>query len=279
MATVGGLLRRARDDLQAHGDSPDLDAQLLLAHVLGVAATWLYANPQTTVTVADGARFRQLLERRAAGEPVAYLVGECGFWTLDLAVTPAVLIPRPDTETLVQAALDTLPDTAISLVDLGTGSGAIALALASERRHWRISATDASLQALECARANAERLNLARVQFHHGNWFEPLAGMRFDAIVSNPPYVADDDPHLRAPELTHEPMTALVADNNGLADLAHIAAHAPRHLRPDGWLMLEHGFEQGPAVRALLLAAGFQNVETLLDLAGRARVTRGRIGR
>lgn len=275
MNTIGGALRRATARLKLHSDSAEHDARLLLAHLLDVSTSRLYSNPEAHVDAADMEQLERLITRRAAGEPVAYITGHCGFWTLDLAVNPAVLIPRPDTETLVETALATLPATACDIVDLGTGSGAIALSLASERRQWRVSATDASLQALDCARTNAAALVPGRVTFFHGHWFDPLDVMRFDAVISNPPYVAADDEHLRAPELGHEPITALVAHNNGLADLAYIANHASDHLNPGGWLLLEHGFDQGDAVRELLEDAGFRDVRTQPDLAGRARVTLG----
>jgi len=276
MPTVAGALRQARRRLQAHSDSADLDARLLLAHTLGVSTTRLFTAPQAGIESADWVHFKRLIERRAAGEPLAYISGRCGFWTLELAVDPSVLIPRPDTETLVATALELLPQQHITIADLGTGSGAIALALASERPQWSVTATDASQPALACAQHNAANLQLTQVHFVHGNWFEPLNGQRFDAIVSNPPYIAANDTHLRAPELGHEPTQALVADDHGLAALAHIAGHAGAHLHPGGWLLLEHGFEQGDAVCNLLHAAGLISVQTRRDLGGRSRVTLGR---
>lgn len=236
----------------------------------------LYSDPQAAIEAAPLRQFKQLVERRVGGEPLAYITGHCGFWTLDLAVNPAVLVPRPDTETLMETALELLPPHECSVVDLGTGSGAIALALASERPAWHVTATDASPQALACARANAERLQLQQLQFFQGRWFQPLAARRFDAIVSNPPYVAADDSHLRAAELMHEPATALVAADNGLADLAHITNHAPHYLKPGGWLLLEHGHDQGAAVRKLLRHAGLDAIATHKDLGGNERVTFGR---
>lgn len=276
--TISSALRRAAEYLQQQSDSPELDARLLLAHTLGVSTTRLYINAQPELAEADNQRFTQLIERRAAGEPLAYITGTCGFWNLELTVTPDVLIPRPDTETLVETALDTLPAVLCSVADLGTGSGAIALALAHERPQWSITATDSSEPALACAKANAQHLDLNNIDFHAGDWFEPLGGMRFDTIISNPPYVAPDDKHLEAPELTYEPDGALVTAAEGLAAIAHITHHAGDHLNPGGWLLLEHGYDQGRAVRTLLTDRGFQAVRTQPDLAGRDRVTLGRAG-
>lgn len=277
MTTVGAALRQATSQLQPRSDSAELDARLLLAQALGVTLSRLYSDPQTTIDAVALDRFQHSVERRASGEPLAYITGHCGFWTLELAVNPAVLVPRPDTETLVEAALELLPLGDCSIIDLGTGSGAIALALASERPAWHVTATDASPSALACAGANAERLLPGRVQFLHGHWFEPIAARRFDAIVSNPPYVAPGDHHLQAPELQHEPAGALVAADNGRADLAHISCLAPDHLNPGGWLLLEHGHDQGADVRELLQQHGFGTIGTRKDLGGNERVTCGRL--
>lgn len=276
--TVATALRRATQRLRHHGDSADLEARLLLAHVLGVPGTRLYTEPRAEIAAADIRRYEQLIGRRAGGEPLAYITGRCGFWTLELEVNPAVLVPRPDTETLVETALAVLPENSCAIADLGTGSGAVALALAGERRQWSITATDNSEQALACACGNARRIGLDNVRFVHGDWFWPLAGEQFDAIVSNPPYVAADDEHLRAPELGYEPVAALIAADHGLAALAHIAGNSLRHLKAGGWLMLEHGHDQGRAVRALFHEIGLESVETRPDIAGRPRVTTGRRG-
>jgi release factor glutamine methyltransferase len=223
-------------------------------------------------------RCRDLLRRRAAGEPVAYLTGRRDFWTLELEVTPAVLIPRPETERLVEEVLALFPAAPpIRLADLGTGSGALALALAAERPAWQIVATDASPEALAVARRNAERLRLGNVELRCGSWAEALgAHERFAAIVSNPPYVAEGDPHLAAGDLPFEPRSALVAGADGLAAIRVLIPAAVAHLRAGGWLLLEHGAGQGAAVRALLEEGGLAAVRTLRDLAGHERASLGR---
>jgi len=252
------------------------EAELLLLHVLGKPRSWLFAHATDPVEAGDAADFHALLARRVAGEPVAYLLGHRGFWTLDLAVSPATLIPRPETELLVELALARLPvDTALAVADLGTGSGAIALALASERPQVDVTATDLSAAALDVARGNAARNGLARVRFVQGAWFAPLQGMRFDLIASNPPYIASNDPHLQQGDLRHEPATALASGIDGLDDIRLIVADAGAHLLPGGWLLIEHGWDQGAAIRALFEHAGFEQVYTERDLEQRDRVTRG----
>ena len=254
------------------------EAALLLSQVLGRGQAWLYAHGDDPVERMDLQRYGELVERRRLGEPVAYLVGRRGFWTLDLAVGPDTLIPRPETELLVEQALARLdPRRELRVADLGTGSGAIALAIASERPRARIVATDRSEGALAVARANAEEHGLlARVEFRAGDWFAPLAGERFDLVASNPPYIAEGDPHLEQGDLRHEPAAALASGPDGLDAIRRIVGDAPGYLRPGGWLMLEHGHDQGPAVAALLGAAGFAEVGTVADLEGRDRVGLGR---
>ena len=272
-------LRDAARVLSAQDHLPgnaQLEAEVLLAHVLEQRRSFLYANPDLELPGPRADAFRALIRRRARGEPVAYLVGRREFWSLDLEVTPDVLIPRADTETLVEAALERLPrGTAARIADLGTGSGAIVLALKSERPRLEAWATDVSQAALAVARRNAARLGLD-VKFASGAWFEPLEG-RFDVLVSNPPYVAANDPHLQRGDCRFEPATALSSGADGLESLRTLAEGAPAHLQPDGWLLLEHGPDQGSAVRELLSRAGFEAVETRTDLEQRERVTLGRI--
>ena len=276
--TVDDALRSAR----AQGVER-LDAHLLLAHVLGQSRAWLLAHGDDALSDVHAAAFEALARRRAAGEPFAYLVGEREFHGLSLQVGPAVLVPRPDTETLVEWALAVLEgelhDTAHpAVLDLGTGSGAIALALKSACPRARVWAGERSADALALARTNATRLGLD-VRFAHGDWWDALAGATdvpaFDLVVSNPPYIAADDPHLAA--LTHEPLSALVAADDGLADIARIAAGARHRLRAGCWLLFEHGWEQADAVQAILRQAGFGGAVTRADIEGRARCTGARL--
>ena len=262
---------------------PRLEAQMLLLHVLDQptrARAWLLTHDGEPLPAAAAQRLAALAERRRAGEPIAYLVGQKAFHGLTLQVDARVLDPRDDTETLVDWALELLPTTtaanaraSASVLDLGTGSGAIALAVAQQRPHARVTAVDASADALAVAGANAQRLGLP-VAMRHGSWFAPVAGERFDLILSNPPYIAEGDAHL--PALAHEPRQALVSGADGLDDLRHIIAHAPAHLRAGGWLLLEHGWDQADAVRALLNTAGFAQVQSRPDLAGVPRCSGGR---
>ena len=276
--TVGALLTEAAagGGSEGPGDSEARrDGEVLLGYCLGRPRSWLFTWPEAEVPAEPAARYRDLLARRRAGVPVAYLVGERDFWSLSLRVTRSTLVPRPDTETLVSRALAlALPDDA-RVLDAGTGSGAIALALASERPGWRVSAVDRDPAALAVAAGNAERLGLGRVRLLESNWFAALAGERFDLVVANPPYLAADDPHLAGPALAHEPERALVAGPTGLEDLAALTAAAPAHLAPGGWLLLEHGCDQGAAVRSLLADAGFEAVATHRDLAGLERASEG----
>ena len=272
--SISLTLQDALTEAQALG-LERIDAQLLLLHVLERAdagRAWLLAHDTDALPPADHARFTALCQRRAAGEPVAYLRGTKEFYGLSLHVDARVLDPRPDTETLVDWALEVLaPLTVPRVLDLGTGSGAIALALQHQRPDAQVSAVDASHAALAVAQANATRLNLG-VQFAHGDWLRGVTG-RFDTIVSNPPYIAATDPHLAA--LRHEPLQALASGADGLEDIRSIVAQAPAHLHPGGWLLLEHGWDQAGAVQALLRAAGWTQVQSRKDLAGIARCSGG----
>ena len=271
-STVSALLAKARQWIDP------TDTEILLAHALGHSRSWLFAHASDALTPAEATGFEALLRRRITGEPVAYLTGSCGFWTLELAVSPATLVPRPETELLVELALDRIPaETTVRLADLGTGSGAIALALASERPKAEVIATDLSVDALEVARGNAARNGIVNVQFRQGRWLKPLHGERFHLIASNPPYIADGDPHLAQGDLRFEPPMALSCGVDGLDAIREIVREVPACLSPNGWLLLEHGLDQGPAVRALLDAAGFVEIATEQDLERRDRVTMGRI--
>jgi release factor glutamine methyltransferase len=276
-ATVRGLLSAAAARL-ASTDAARLEVERIMAAALERPRGWLYAHGDAVPDAAQAARFAELVGRRAAGEPLAYLIGSQGFWTLDLAVTPDVLIPRADTERLVELALQRIdPGVPARIADLGTGSGAIALALASERPLARVTATDASTAALAVAQGNARRLGLANVAFAQGDWTAALGTERFDLIASNPPYIRDGDPHLARGDLRHEPPAALASGRDGLDAIRTIVAQAPAHLQHGGWLLLEHGYDQGAAVRALLEAAGLIEIETARDIEARDRVSLGRV--
>lgn len=260
------------------GEEARREAELLLVHALERERAWLFAHARDVL--ADDVRetFDTLIDARARGVPVAHLLGTWGFWNLDLHVTADTLIPRPETELLVEAALARLSrDTPVYVADLGTGSGAIALALARERPLARVIATDASDAALAVARENAVRNRITNIAFRHGDWLSPLAGERFDLIASNPPYIADADPHLGRGDLRFEPLSALASGADGLDAIRSIVRAAPGHLVAGGWLLLEHGMAQGDAVRALLIAAGLVDVDVLQDLEARDRVTLGRM--
>lgn len=263
--------------LSRSSTSPRLDAELLLEHVTGLSRTAFRAAPERQLPPKAGWSYQQLVKRRLQGEPVAYIRGQQEFWSLLFEVTPAVLIPRPETELVVERALaHSTKDASIDIADLGTGSGAIALAIASERPAARIFAVDASKPAIEVAMRNAARLQLPGITLLTGSWFTPLAGKRFDIVVSNPPYIAGDDPDLAADVRRNEPNMALISGRTGLEALEHIIAAAPDHLTPGGWLILEHGWKQGAAVRDLLVRAGFGHVRSHPDLAGHDRVTEGK---
>ena len=271
--TTATLLAEATSRLGASSATARLDAELLLAHCLGTRRERVKSHPEEVRDPAEVERYGALIARRAAGEPLAYIVGCKDFWSLRLAVTRAVLVPRPETELLVERALALGPHAVAAVADLGTGSGAVALALASERPAWHILATDVSAEALECARRNAAVLGADNVEFLAGSWLAPLDGRDFDLIVSNPPYIAADDPALRAPELGHEPLLALSPGADALAALAAIVHGAPEHLRRGGWLLLEHGATQADAVARALVARGFTHVRSHRDLAGHERMT------
>lgn len=274
---IAAALAAAVDRLRPTSGSAQLDAELLLAHVLGLPRAALPLRGDAALAPAVATEFAGLVERRAAGEPVAYLVGHRDFWTLTLEVGPDVLVPRPETELLVELGLEALRGRATPRVlDLGTGSGAVGLALASERADASIDLVDASSGALAIAERNRVRLGLGNARTLAGSWYQPVAGRRYALVVANPPYLAADDPHLGAAELRHEPQLALVAGAGGLEALAAIAGAATTHLEARGTLIVEHGWTQGQAVRALFAAGGLVAVRTVRDLAGHERATLGR---
>ena len=249
------------------------DAEVLLCHTLEVSRSFLYANPDLEISARRQRGFLQLIQRRARGMPIAYLTGYRAFWSLNLEVTPDVLIPRPETELLVEIALELIPrESTWRVADLGTGSGAIALALAVERPYCEVHATDCSEAALEVARRNAASHELSSVQFHLGSWANPLSG-KFNLIASNPPYVAANDPHLDNGDCRFEPRLALVADQDGLGALKRVAQEAFQALEEGGYLLLEHGYEQAALVRGLLIDAGYCEVRSRRDLAAIERIS------
>jgi len=278
MPRIDELLKEAETQL-ASLDSPRLDAEILLAFVINKPRSYLRAYPEYEPDSSALNEYSRLLARRASGEPVAYLTGERDFWSLSLKVTPDTLIPRPDTELLVETALaliTKIKTKPINIADLGTGSGAIAIALASECAHCQITATDLSVAALEVAKANAHTYQLNHINFIHSNWCSAFAAtQRFDIIVSNPPYIPENDPHLRAAELTNEPLFALTSGKDGLDAIRQITQQASAFLYPSGYLLIEHGYDQGEAVQQLFQDNGFQQIETKQDLGRNDRVCVG----
>ncbi|MCP8350721.1 peptide chain release factor N(5)-glutamine methyltransferase [Pseudomonas sp. FBF18] len=274
MTIIASLLRGAQLP-----DSPTarLDIELLLAAAIGKSRSYLHTWPERIVSSEAAATFATYLQRRSQGEPVAYILGQQGFWKLDLEVAPHTLIPRPDTELLVEVALELLPATPLQVLDLGTGSGAIALALASERGGWQVTAVDRVPEAVALAERNRQRLQLDNAKVLASHWFDALQGQRFTLIVSNPPYIAEQDPHLAAGDVRFEPSSALVAGSDGLDDLRQIITQAPQHLLPGGWLLLEHGYDQAAAVRELLARHGFEQIQSRTDLGGHERISLGRL--
>jgi release factor glutamine methyltransferase len=275
MTSVNDSLHAAVEQVISISDSAQLDAEILLAFVLQCTRSFLRAWPEKDLTSAQLSLYEQLIQRRLQGEPIAYIVGHKEFWSLDLQVTPDTLIPRADTECIVNCVLEKFSaGTTLQIADLGTGSGAIALALAKERPLWNIIATDIKAEALRIAQANANKLQIKNIQFVQGNWCEGLGTFgTFDVIVSNPPYIALDDPHLTIGDVKFEPRTALVSGTDGLDDIRDIISQASEYLREGGWLFLEHGYNQSQAVQGLLNKAGYTNIVNVLDLSGQQRVT------
>ncbi|MFY1051995.1 peptide chain release factor N(5)-glutamine methyltransferase [Ectopseudomonas khazarica] len=273
MSTIESLLNTAE---LPDSPTPRLDAELLLAAALGKPRSYLRTWPERELDADQLGLFRSHLQRRRQGEPVAYILGHQGFWSLDLEVAPHTLIPRPDTELLVESALALLPATPLAALDLGTGTGAIALALASERPGWQVTGVDRVEDAVALAERNRQRLQLGNVRFLHSHWFSALAGQRYGLILSNPPYIRADDRHLDQGDVRFEPSSALVAGADGLDDIRAIIQAAPQYLLAGGWLLLEHGFDQAEAVRELLATAGFSEAHSRRDLGGHERISLGR---
>jgi len=261
-----------------HSPTAKLDLELLLSYVLRQNRSFLYAFADFALNEQQNLQLQNLIKRRQNGEPIAYILGSQGFWNLELKVSKHTLIPRPETEMLVAQTLQLLDQNLPQkILDLGTGSGAIALALAANRPKWQIIATDASAGALAQAAQNAQNLHLTNVQFKLSNWFSSLNAQKFNLIVSNPPYIAEFDPHLTQGDVRFEPKSALIAGENGLADLAQIIKQAPKFLLAEGFLLLEHGFNQGQKVCDFLAANNFRKIQTLKDLAGLERLSFGQI--
>ncbi|WP_064602381.1 peptide chain release factor N(5)-glutamine methyltransferase [Photobacterium sp. J15] len=275
--SIETLLRQAAAQLaDAGSESPQIDAAVLLCYVLDKPRSYLLTWPEKILDTEQQAAFDAALQRRLAGEPVAYIVGEREFWSLSLKVAPHTLIPRPDTERLVELALEKIPAEPCSVLDLGTGTGAIALAIASERPDLQVTGIDLRPEAAQLARDNSQNLQITNTRFLSGSWYSPLtADERFAVIVSNPPYIDKTDPHLEQGDVRFEPKSALVADENGLADIRIISEQGRQFLQQGGWLLMEHGFEQGEAVRDILLELGYSQVSTVQDYAGLDRVTMG----
>lgn len=267
------ILKQATQQIIKISETPHREAEILLAHALEKPRTYLHTYPEHEINQTDLDTFQQSLHRRLQGEPIAYILGHTAFWDFELKVTHDTLIPRPETELIVELILEKLTEQEkIYIADLGTGSGAIALALAKERPHWELHATDQSHAALIIAQQNAQQLGVNNIKFFQGEWCMALPSQKYQAIVSNPPYIAENDPHLKQPGMAFEPQTALVSGNDGLDALRQIISQSSNYLMPNGLLILEHGFDQAPAVRALMQQSGYQQITSYRDLAGHERV-------
>lgn len=275
MTDIRQALKQAAEQLTTVHEGAHLETELLLAHILRKNRSYLFSYPEQELKAEELSEFLALIEKRLDGVPIAYLVQEKEFWSLPFKVTPATLIPRPETELLVELALKLIPDKANrTLLDLGTGCGAIAIALAKERPDWTIHACDSSKEALQTAIENAQNLNVHNVHFFHSNWFSKLPRQQYHAILSNPPYIANQDPHLRQGDLRFEPLSALVSGNDGLTDLQYILTEGLQHLLPGGLILVEHGFEQKDKLIAILNGLGYKSSHCWQDLQGHDRVSR-----
>ncbi|WP_117233520.1 peptide chain release factor N(5)-glutamine methyltransferase [Vibrio maerlii] len=275
--TVEQLLKQATEQLTANGsESPSLDAAVLLCHALNKPRSFLFTWPDKVLSEEEQGAINDLISERLTGKPVAYIVGEREFWSLPLKVSPSTLIPRPDTERLVEVALDLTIDANGPILDLGTGTGAIALALASEMPNREVIGVDLREEAQQLATENSKNLSISNARFVLGSWFEPIGDLRFDLIVSNPPYIDEQDPHLDQGDVRFEPKSALVADDKGMADIRWIATNARSYLNTGGWIAFEHGYDQGKVTREFLESLGYSMVATQQDYAGNDRVTLGK---
>ena len=276
MTTIAECLRLSRD-LQVIAETARLDCEVLLSHVLDKDRAYLYTWPEKCLTEAQYTTFMDAINLRKQGMPVAHIIGQKEFWSLPLSVNQTTLIPRPETELLVEVALNQLPEPIMpkTVADLGTGTGAIAFAIATERPHWRVWAYDKYLEVVNLAKVNLQALGLLNVSLVCSDWFQGVGDQKFDLIVSNPPYISSEDEHLKQGDVRFEPKTALVAEKNGLADIQHIIQQSPNYLNEGGWLLLEHGFQQAEYVQDMLHQSGFESVFTEKDLSGQPRVTGG----
>ncbi|HEY8218767.1 MAG TPA: peptide chain release factor N(5)-glutamine methyltransferase [Methylobacter sp.] len=276
MCSIRSVLAEAADTLAAVSDSALLDAEVLLCLALNKQRSYLRTWPDQQLQPEHLAAFKALLEQRQKGMPVAYITGNREFWSRDFQVTPDVLIPRPDTELLVELSLNLIPaNEPVKIIDLGTGSGIIAITLAAERPHAQISATDFSLAALRIAQLNADKHHISNIQFYRSDWFADIPDIKFNLIISNPPYIAEDDRHLQQGDVRFEPQTALCAADQGLRDIKTIADAARHYLEPCGHLLIEHGYDQQHQVQALFKDLHYDKVQTYTDLSGQPRVTYG----
>ena len=277
--TIASCIRMA-NQLAKVSDSPRLDVEILLAHVLQKDRTFLFTWPETALTVEQEDNFIALFDRRLRGEPVAHIIGQREFWSLPLFVNNTTLIPRPDTELVVETVLNLFASDMHNqprhVLDLGTGTGAIVLALAHEKKYWHCVGVDNQPEAVLLAQKNCQHLHIQNVEIKQSDWFSAIEETDFDVIVSNPPYIAADDPHLQQGDVRFEPMSALVADNQGLRDIENIVQQARHYMRPNGWLLIEHGYQQGQTVRQLFEQSGYVAITTLRDLNDNERVTMGK---
>lgn len=276
--TINELLKAGEEMVSPVSDTEKLDCHLLLAHVLNVSTTYLKTWPERDISEEDASTYLELITRRSEGEPIAHIIGSRGFWDLDLEVNNQTLIPRPDTEVLVEEALAIITKKDAVILDLGTGTGAIALAIASEKSNWQVFGSDLFESVVALATRNSEKNNISNCQFFQSNWFENVSNVvdvNLDLIVSNPPYIKNSDPHLDQGDVKFEPRTALVAENDGLSDIISIISASPNYLNDGGWLMIEHGYDQAVEVQALFAKKGYTSVRSIKDYGGNDRATLG----